>query len=186
MDVTEAIRSRVSVREYEPRAIPREQIERLLGVALVAPNHRMTEPVEFRVMGPAAKRAYGEALAERKARKVEDEEAARLVREKVIRERLDVPAMVAVLVAEDDNPEIREEDYATAFMVVENLCLTAVAMGLGTHIKTGAVLGDAPLREALRTRHGQRVVAIVYLGVPATGPSPKARRPADEVTEWLD
>jgi nitroreductase len=186
MTVQEAIRARVSVKEYTSHPVPPETIERLLELALLAPCHRMTDPLEFRVLGEVAKRAYGEALGERKAKKIEKPDVARQVREKVVRRHLEVPAMIAVLVREDENPEIREEDYATAFMAIQNLGLAAVADGLGTHIKTGAVLGEPRLREALEAAPAQRVAAIVFLGEPAALPEPKQRPPAAERTRWLD
>jgi len=97
-----------------------------------------------------------------------------------------VPAMVAVLVDQDEDPEIREEDYATAFMAIQNLSLGAVEMGLGTHIKTGAVMDEPSLRAALEAADDQRVAAIVFLGEPAEVPSPKDWVPASERTRWLD
>jgi nitroreductase len=185
MTVEEAVRARVSVKEYSDEPVPRETIERLLALAVLAPNHRMTEPLAFRVLGESAKRAYGEALGGRKARKLEDPEVARQVREKVVRRHLSVPSMIAVLVRQDPDPEIREEDYATAFMAIQNLSLAAVAEGLGTHVKTGAVLGDPGLRAALEAGADQRVAAIVFLGRPAELPEPRPRVPATERTRWL-
>jgi nitroreductase len=186
MTVQEAIRSRVSVKEYAPEPVPPDTIERLLELAVLAPNHRMTEPLEFRVMGERAKRAYGEALGGRKAAKIEEPEVARKVLEKVVRRTVSVPSMLAVLVHEDEDPEIREEDYATAFMAIQNLSLAATEEGLGTHIKTGAVLGEPALREALEAGPDQRVAAIVFLGRPAELPEAKGRSPATRRTRWLD
>jgi nitroreductase len=186
MNVQDAIRARVSVKEYAPDPVPRETVERLLEAAVLAPNHRMTEPLEFRVLGEASKRAYGEVLGGRKAARLDDAEVARQVRDKVVRRHESIPSMVAVLVREDENPEIREEDYATAFMAIQNLALAAVAEGLGTHIMTGAVMGDPTLREALAAGPDQRVAAIVFLGRPAELPEAKARVPAAERTRWLD
>jgi nitroreductase len=186
MDVQAAIRSRVSVKEYDPGAVPREVVERLLELAVLAPNHRMTEPLEFLVLGEKAKRAYGESLGGRKAARIDDPDVARQVREKVVRRHLSVPSMIAVLVREDPDPEVREEDYATAFMAIQNLSLAAVAEGLGTHVKTGAVMGEPALREALGAAPDQRVAAIVFLGRPAELPEPKPRVPAAERTRWLE
>jgi nitroreductase len=186
MNVQDAIRARVSVKEYAPDPVARETVERLLEAAVLAPNHRMTEPLEFRVLGEASKRVYGEVLGGRKAARLDDAEVARQVREKVVRRHVSIPSMVAVLVREDENPEIREEDYATAFMGIQNLALAAVAEGLGTHIMTGAVMGDPTLREALAAGPAHRVAAIVFLGRPAELPEAKARVPAAERTRWLD
>ncbi len=186
MDVSDAIEARVSVRDYTDRSVPRDRIERLLELAQLAPNHRMTEPLGYRVMGTGAKTAYAEALARRKVGKVEDPEVARAVEEKVVTRTVAVPAMIAVLVHENEDPEIREEDYATAFMAIQNLCLAAIDMGYGTHIKTGAVMGEPSLRRALEADDDQRVVAIVFLGEPADVPEAKSRTPAAERTTWLE
>lgn len=186
MNVQDAIEARVSVKEYKPTEVARESVERLLRLANLAPNHRMTEPLEYRVLGDGAKRAYAEALAERKAKRIEDPDTARAVTEKVVRRHLSVPAMIAVLVHENEDPEIREEDWATAFMAIQNLSLAAVEMGLGTHIKTGAVLGEAALREALEVPDDQRLAAVVFLGEPAEIPEAKKRGAASDRTRWLD
>jgi nitroreductase len=185
MQVDEAIRSRVSVKEYRSSPVPDEVIAELLELAVLAPNHRMTEPLAFRVMGGAAKLAYAEALARRKAKNVDDAEAARAVTERVVARTTSVPAMIGVLVDESEDPEIREEDFATAFMAIQNLCLAAVARGLGTHIKTGAVMGEPSLREALEVPGGRRLAAIVFLGEPAEVPDHKLRTPAPDVTKHV-
>ncbi|HUP19148.1 MAG TPA: nitroreductase, partial [Gemmatimonadota bacterium] len=175
MTVESAIRARVSVKDFTAAEVPRGRIEDLIELAALAPNHRMTEPVRFRVLGPEAKRVYAEALARRKTRKVDDPEAERAVREKVVRRTLEVPSMIGVVVHVNEDPEIREEDYATAFMAVQNLSLAVVAEGLGTHIKTGAVMGEAALRESLEVGDDERLVAIVFLGEPEALPDPKPR-----------
>lgn len=186
MNVDDAIRERVSVKEYTDAPVPRDTIEELLELAILAPNHRMTEPLAFRVLGPAGKRAYAEALARRKARRVDDPDAAEQVVERVVARTTAVPSMIGVLVHEDEDPEIREEDYATAFMAIQNVCLAAVARGLGTHIKTGAVMGEASLREALSVPEDHRLAAIIFLGEPAEIPDPKDRTAPAEITRWTD
>jgi nitroreductase len=183
--VSEAIHGRRSIKVFTDRAVPREVVESLLDAAVLAPNHRMTEPWRFLVLGEEAKRVYGEALGRRKAAKVADETAAAAVREKVLRERMAVPCMVAVTSRLDENPEVREEDYAACFMGIQNLCLAAVEQGLGTHVKTGAVLQDPDLRAAWGVPDDRRVVAVVYVGEPAEQPSPRPRAPAAERTRWL-
>ena len=186
MTVEEAIRQRVSVKEYTSDEVPDEAVERLIDLAVLAPNHRMTEPLSFRVMGPGAKLAYAEALAGRKTARLDDPTVAGEVRDRVVRRTTAVPAMIGVLVHRDEDPEVREEDYATAFMAIQNLSLAAVAMGLGTHIKTGAVMEEPSLREALQVGAEERLAAIVFLGTPAEVPPSKPRAPAETVTRWLE
>jgi nitroreductase len=185
MKTLEAILSRRSIKQFTERPMPREEIERLLEPAVQAPNHRMTQPWRFYVLGPEARRAYGSALGARKAKRVEDPEAARQVVEKVGRTHEALPAMLAVSMVQDDNPEIREEDYAATFMAIQNLALAAVAAGLGTHLKTGAVMDDPAARAAVGVTEAERIVAIVELGEPAATPDEKPRRPASELTTWV-
>ncbi len=185
MKTIDTIYARRSIREFTDRPVSEDEIRTLLAAAASAPNHRMTEPWRFYVLGPDARRAYGAALGARKAKRVEDPEAARAVVEKVESRLAGLPAMLAVSIVLDDNPEIREEDYAAAFMAIQNLSLAAHEMGLGTHIKTGAVMDDPRSREAVGVPDGERVVATVELGEPAGVPDPKPRRPAEDLTVWV-
>lgn len=186
MTVQDAIRSRRSIKQFTDRPISREEISSLLELAALAPNHRLTEPLRFLVLGPAARRRYGEILGSRKAKKVEDPVAAQALIDKVAAAEEAVPALIAVSVTVSENPEIREEDYATAMMAVQNLMLGAVAMGLGTHLRSGAVMDDPRTRELMGIGEGERIVALVQLGEPASVPDLKPRKSAEEVTRWLE
>jgi nitroreductase len=185
MHVSDAIQGRRSIKRFADRPITRDEIEALLAAAALAPNHRLTQPWRFYVLGPEARYGYGLALGERKGRKVDNPDAARELRETVAAEHRALPAMIAVAVVNNENPEIREEDYAAAMMAVENLALAAVEIGLGTHIKTGGVMNDAAARTAAGIRDDERIVAIVNLGVPADVPPPKKREPAATFTTWV-
>jgi nitroreductase len=185
MHVIDAIRERRSIKRFADRPVTRQEIEALLDAAALAPNHRLTQPWRFYVLGPEARHAYGLALGERKARKIEDPAAARATRETVAAEHRALPAMIVVAVVESDNPEVREEDYAAAFMAVQNLSLAALDMGLGTHIKTGAVMSEPAARAAAGVQGGERIVAIVNVGVPIEVPPSKKREAATTFTTWV-
>jgi nitroreductase len=185
MNVIEAIQSRRSIKRFEQRAPTREQIETLLSMAALAPNHRSTEPWRFYVLGADARHAYGLALGERRARKVEDPDKAREVRDRTADEYRAVPCMIAVAMVTSDNPEIREEDYAATMMGVQNMALAAVELGLGTHIRTGAVMDDPAARAAAGVGAGERIVALVNVGTPEEVPPGRTRAPASAHTAWL-
>ena len=186
MTVEQAIRARYSVKQFSDRPVTREEIEGLLELSVQAPNHRMTEPWRFLVVGAEGKRALSRVLGRRKTAKVTDPEAARLVREKVERNTLALPAMIVVAMQQSDNPEVREEDYAASWMAIQNIALVAVERGLGTHIKTGAVMDDPELREAWRIPADQRVIAMLELGEPAGEARNTEREPAATRTTWLE
>ena len=186
MDVRDAILTRRSIKKFTDREPSPEEIGRLLEAAVQAPNHRMTEPWRFYVLGPVARRTYGEVLGRRKAKRVEDPQAAEAVVAKVAGEHARLPSMIAVAITLHENPEIREEDYASALMAVQNVSLAALAFGLGAHIKTGGVMQDPAARAAVGVGEHERIVAIVNLGEPAETPAPKERRNATELTRWVD
>ena len=184
MTVTDAISARRSIKKFTAREVTREQIEALLAAAVAAPNHKLTQPWRFYVLGPDAREAYGRVLGGRKAKKIEDPQAASAMREAVATEHRALPAMLAVAVTKCDNPEAAEEDYAAAMMAIQNLCLAACEMGLGTHIKTGAVMADPGARAAVEAKDNERIIAIVNVGEPAEVPPVKPRQPATAFTTW--
>ncbi len=186
MNVRDAIAGRRSIKRFTGRAVTRAEIEALLDAAVLAPNHRLTQPWRFYVLGPAARRAYGAVLGARKAKKVEDPVAAAQVASKVEEENAAVPAMIAVAVQVSADAEQQEEDYAATMMAVQNILLAAVSMGLGAHLKSGAVMQDERARAAVGAGEGERIVALINLGEAAEAPGEKARRSARELTTWRD
>jgi nitroreductase len=185
MDVIEAIRARRSVKRFTGRAVTREEVEALLDAAVWAPNHHLTEPWRFVVMGREARAAFVEVRGRLRAEKAPDAAAAELIRARS-RDALDsLPLMVAVAQVLAGEPVTREEDYAATWMAVQNLALAAVAAGLGTHIRTGRIMDDPELRRALQLSADWRVVALVDVGEPAELPEPRPRMPSREWTNWL-
>lgn len=186
MNTLRSINSRRSIKNFTDRPIPQKELEQLLNAVCQAPNHRKTEPWRFYVLGPKARRAYGEALGRRKAKRMDDLEAGKAVVEKVAMTHESLPAMVAIAVVVNEDPEIREEDFAAVYMGIQNLSLVAHAIGLGTHIKTGAVMDDPAARAAVGVPEGERIVATINVGKPDGLPNPQPRRPASELTTWVD
>jgi nitroreductase len=186
MDLYEAIRNRRSVRQFTDKPVARESIERILDAAIAAPNHRLTQPWRFYVLGPDARQAYGQTLGARKAKKIEDPAAAQALIDKVAATERALPAMIVVSMTLDENMEIREEDYASTMMAAQNLMLAAHADGLGTHMKSGAIMDDARTRAAFGVPEGERIIATIQLGEPAAAQEGKPRKPASDVTKWLE
>ncbi|MGH7504526.1 MAG: nitroreductase family protein [Longimicrobiales bacterium] len=185
MDVLTAIATRRSIKRFSERAVTRGEIQILLDAAAGAPNHRLTQPWRFYVLGPQARRAYGTVLGQRKAKRIDDPTVAEQVRSKVAAEHEALPAMIAIAMSLDENPEVREEDYAACMMALQNLCLAATASGLGTHIKTGGVMEDPGARVAVGVPSDQRIVAVVNVGEAQELPTPKERTEASSLTIWV-
>jgi nitroreductase len=185
MRPSDAIRERRSIKRFTDRPVTREEIEALIAAATMAPNHRLTNPWRFYVLGPRAREAYGRALGERKAKKQPDPAKAAELRDTVAAEHRALPAMIAVAVVESTSAEQREEDYAATMMGVQNIMLRALEMGLGTSIKTGGIMSDPAARAAVGVPDGQRIVAIINVGQPADVPLAKDKTAADDLTTWV-
>jgi nitroreductase len=185
MPLSDLLQRRRSIKRFTDRPVTRDEIQALLAAAVLVPNHRLTEPWRFYVLGPEARHGYGLALGERKARKIEDPDAARTMRDRVAAEHRALPAMIAVAVVTSDNPEARDEDYAATMMGIENLALAAVELGLGTAIRTGAVMADPAARAAAGVAENERIIAIVNVGEPAEMPGGPRKTPAAEYTKWV-
>jgi nitroreductase len=188
MDTFDAIARRVSTRAFQPHAVPRELLARLLDAAVRAPNHKLTEPWRFAVLTGASRDRYAEVLRTHRAAKFPDPAApdAAPAIAKTFQEARDTPAVIAVMCAVADDAVRREEDYGAAMMATQNLLTAATAEGLGTCVRTGGIMDEPAVREVVRCPAGHRIVALVSVGYPATSEAPRRRTPAAEKTVWLE
>ncbi len=168
--------------------MPRETIELLLECAVRAPNHKLTEPWRFAVLIGEAKSALAEIKARHRLKRYEDPASAeaRAGMEKVRRETLEAPAVIVIMSRVHDDELTREEDYAAVMMATANLMTAAQSLGLGTYLKTGGVMRDPALVELVGLHDGYRIVGVLSLGYPVEAEPPRRRRPARELTQWLE
>jgi nitroreductase len=188
MDAITAIMSRTSVRRFQPDPVSRDLIERLLECAVRAPNHKLTEPWRFVVLTGGARDCFAEIRARHRVKRFVDPGGpeARAAADKVKREATETPVYVVVLVAVSPDEITREEDYAAAMMATANLMTAAQSLGLGSYLRTGGVMQDPALLELAAVPETFRIVGILSLGYPADQEPPRRRKPAAEVTRWLD
>ena len=78
MEVVEAISTRRSVGRVSDKPLPRQIVEKLLAVAVAAPNHHESEPWRFFVLSGKAREAFGNALADSLRNRRPDMDAERL------------------------------------------------------------------------------------------------------------
>jgi nitroreductase len=188
MDAIDAIHRRTSVRRYRPDPVSRETIERLLDCAVRAPNHKLTEPWRFAVLTGEAKARLAEIKAGHRLKKAEDpgSEEARARADKARRETLESPSIIVVMARTSEDDITREEDYAAVMMATANLMTAAQSLGLGTYLKTGGVMREPGLAQLVGLPEKYRIVGILSLGYPVEAESPRRRRPAGELTAWLE
>lgn len=188
MDAITAINQRTSVRRFRSDPVPREVVERLLDSAVRAPNHKLTEPWRFTVLTGRAKDRFAEIQAKHRLKRFSDPATPEALAgaDKVRRESREIPVYIVAMAAVNVDEITREEDYAATMMAVANLMIAAESLGLGTYLKSGGVMRDPELVELAGVPEGFRVVGLISLGFPAEQDPPRRRKPAAELTRWVE
>jgi nitroreductase len=169
MEVEEAIRGRRTHKAFTPESVPRELLDELLELARWAPNHHLTNPWRFRVLGPRSLAALKDAAG--------PEAAAKLNR---------APTLVAVTARRAGDQVQDEEDLCASACAAYVLLLAAHARGLAGYWRTPGVLRTQPGRAALGIPADERFVALIHLGwARQDKPAPERAAPA-EVISYLD
>lgn len=187
MDAIEAIRTRRTVKAFAVDPPSREQIDELLELARWAPNHGLTCPWRFRVVGPNALAALKLAACAQ-ARDAAPEGADPEVISTAAAAKLDrAPTLVVVSSVCDVDPQRDAEDEHATAIAAYIVLLGAHALGLAGYWRTPAVLHDAAGLAALSVPDEERVIGLLHLGRAAQAPAAApARSAAADYATWLD
>ena len=168
VELDELIRTRRTQKAYEPGPVDRETLDELFELARWAPNHHLTNPWRFRVLGPAALEALKLAAG--------PESAAKLDR---------APTLVAASVLQSGDPVADDEDFAAAACASFIVLLGAHARGLDGYWRTPDVLRTPAGRAACGIAEGERVLGLLHLGRgKGTKPAPE-RAPVEAFRTFL-
>ncbi len=169
MDVEDAIRGRRTHKAFAAEPVPPELLGELLELARWVPNHNLTNPWRFRVVGPGALERLKQAAG--------PEAAAKLDR---------APTLVATTVLRSPDPVQDEEDLCAAACATYAVLLAAHARGLAGYWRTPGVLRTDEGCAALEIPRAERFVALIHLGWPRQDREAPERAPAEEIVSYLD
>jgi len=169
MELEDAIRGRRSHKVYGPEPVSQEVVEELLELARWAPNHFVTEPWRFRVIGSQT--------FERLVAAGEPNERSKLGRAPTL--------IVASAKLTGDDHQDHEDVLATAIAVYIVL-VAAHARGLASYWRTPKLFETPEGRAAVGLEDDERFVALIHLGDPVNEPVAKPRKPVDEYVMFLD
>jgi len=157
MDVVTAIRTRRTHKAFGSEPLPAALVDELLELAGWAPNHNLTVPWRFRVLGPRTLERLKDAAG--------PEGAAKLDR---------CPTLVVVSTALGGDPVQDEEDLHATAVAAYIVLLAAHARGLAGYWRTPALLREEAGRAAVGLPAFERAVGLLHLG------HPRQRRPVPE------
>jgi nitroreductase len=169
MDVETAIRTRRTHKAFAPEPLPRDEIEELLELARWAPNHHLTAPWRFRVVGPAA--------LERLQRAAGPEGAAKLAR---------APTLIVASSVLSGDPVQDEEDLHATAVASYIVLLAAHARGHAGYWRTPALLRTDEGRAAVGLPAEEHFVGLLHLGRPRQQQPPPERPAPEQTTVYLD
>jgi nitroreductase len=164
VELDAAIRSRRTHKQFGPQPVDKQTVRELVDLARSAPNHKLTNPWRFRLLGPETRARIDEV--------VDENEAMKLRR---------APTLVLVTAVLSDDPVLAEEDLLAAGCAVYVMLLGATERGLASYWRSPQCFREEPVRSLLGLAENEVMVGLVHLGPPETDPPGKERAPLGEV-----
>jgi len=171
MDVEKAIRTRRTHKAFASQPVEREMLGELFELARWAPNHHLTNPWRFRVLGQRTRAQLMElAEAEKPGSAVKLQRA---------------PTLVAVSALQTDDADQNREDLLATAVAAYLVLLGAHARGLAGYWRTVPLLDHVCGREILGLPDAETPVGLLYLGSPVQEQRVPERAPVAEVVTFL-
>ena len=172
MELEQAVRTRRTHKAFGSEPVERATLEALFELARWAPNHHLTNPWRFHVLGPVARVALQEASEAAKPGS-----AVKLRR---------APTLVVLAAVRDGDPSQDRDDLLATAMAGYVVLLGAHARGLASYWRTLPVLGTPPGRAAISLPDDQEPVGLLQLGQPRQRQVVPERAPVEQVVRYLE
>jgi nitroreductase len=168
VDVEAAIRSRRTHKQFGREPVDEATVRDLLDLARFVPNHKLTQPWRFRLLGPETRQRLNEAVG--------TTETMKLGR---------APTLILATAVLSGDPVTDDEDLHATACAVYAVLLGATARGLASYWRTPAALGEQAVRDLLGLAANERIVSLIHLGPKASDPPAKERLPLEDVVQTL-
>jgi nitroreductase len=161
--------SRRTHKAFGAEPVDRATLMELFELARLAPNHHLTQPWRFRVLGPESLARLKEVGG--------PSEALKLGR---------APTLVVASAALSGETVQDEEDVCATAAAIVLVLLGATERGLASYWRTPGVLRTMRGREAVGVPEGERVLGLIHLGPVEREPAPRERSSTDDYVSFLD
>ena len=178
-DFAALLRGRRSIDLFEPEPVGTAPLLDAIEVARWAPNHRLTEPWRFYLIGSATKAAIIDLAAEldsaAKGERAGEARRARLAA---------IPGFFVLTSRRSDDSLLEREDYAACCCAVQNSMLYLWQRGIGVKWTTGGVTRHPRFYDIIGIDATKEVVVgFFWYGVPKVVPTQRRKPVAEIVTE---
>lgn len=182
MTLLAAIDSRASAVRLTTPAPTREQLERILLSGVRVPDHGRLAPARFFVLQEQGRARLAAALGAALERRHPAASAEQIAAERAKASRAPVVIVVAARITREHRVPALEQ-LASVAAGVQNMFLTAHALGLGVMWKTGSAAYDPQVKLDLGLLAEDEIVAFLYLGTIAR-PGVCRQIPLDAAVVW--
>lgn len=168
VDVEDAIKKRRTHKQYGSEPVDEPTLLELVDLARYAPNHKLTNPWRFRVLGPETRDRIDELVGENEAQKLGR-----------------APTLVLATAIRSEDPTLADEDILATGCAVYAILLGATARGLASYWRTPGCFREAAVRDLLGLAADEEVVSLIHLGAPTSDPPAKERAPVEDILTLL-
>jgi nitroreductase len=172
MNLENLIRTRRTHKAFGPEPVDKGTLRELFELARWAPNHHLTNPWRFRVLGPQAR-----ALLAREAELEKRGSARKLER---------APTLIVLGVELQGDPSQQHDDLLAAAIAGYIVLLAAHARGFAGYWRTLPILEKASVRVGLAIPAVEQPIGLLHLGHPVQAQRAPERAPVDDIAIFLD
>lgn len=175
----ERIRGRRTVKLFLQSPVDRQVILDAIEVARWAPNHHLTEPWHFYLLGEKAMKANVELIRQITAEKKDAGKA-----DFKAKAATEIPGWLVVTCRKSDDEVMQRENYASCCCAMQNLMLYLSEAGVGSKWATGAIVEDKRFFDMLGVdREHEFIVGVLRYGYSKITPIQARKEVSDIVTE---
>ena len=172
--------SRRTIHKFAPQRPSKEILLKSIEVARWAPNHKLTEPWRFYLIGEET----AEAMAQLNACLVEERRGAAVAKAKLAQWR-EKPSMIVVTCKKAGDPFREKEDYAATCCAIHNMSLYLWAEGIGMKWSTTKCTRDPKFYDLMAIDpEREEVVGLLWCGYPEEVPE-STRKPIGSIVREL-
>jgi nitroreductase len=175
----EVLMGRRTINLYLHTPVPRQLVMDAIQAATWAPNHHLTEPWRFFLMGSATVAKTVDLI-----REIVTETKGPELGEFKARSWAEKPGWLTVTCRRSDDSLREREDYAACSVAVQNFMLYLWKAGVGSKWTTGAITRDARFLDILGVDPEREfVVGMIWFGYPKVTPEQSRTSLSDVVAE---
>lgn len=177
----ELLQTRQTSHDFFNEPVAEDIVERALACAIRAPNHFLTNPWRFTLLGHHTR----SRIARANASITEERHGIDAAQAKYTR-WMGVPGWMLVTSLRADDAVRTQENYAATSCAIQNFCLSLFAEGVGSKWTSGAVtrLEEFPALCEFDPEQEQ-FVGLIWFGWPRKVTPPTKRLPLPEVVKRL-